>query len=291
MNTWGRWGAQDERGALNYITPEQMVRAAGLVRCGRVYPLALPVQQHKVPVFPGRAPALHFMTMDGGDYAAGQKAKGGFQYTDDYLMLACHAGTHMDALAHVCSEGVMYNGFPASEVRSYGARRGGIDKVGAIFTRGVMLDVAALHAVPHLAAHHEVTAADLDACCRAQGISVGPGDAVLLRTGWLTVYPQDPNGFEREQPGIGLGTVDWFAERQVSMIAADNTAVEKVPARHGEEHFPVHIRLLRDLGIHLMELLDLEALARDGVHEFLFVAAPLRITGGVGSPLTPLALV
>lgn len=291
MNNWGKWGPQDERGALNYIASEQMVRAAGLVRRGRVYPLALPVQQHKVPVFPGRAPALHFMTMDGGDYAAGHKAKGGFQYTDDYLVLACHAGTHMDALAHVCSEGTMYNGFPAVEVRSYGARRGGIDKVGAIFTRGVLLDLAGLHGVPHLPAQHEVVAADLDACCRAQGVSVGPGDAVLLRTGWLTLYERDPMGFDREQPGLGLDSVPWFAERQVSVIAADNTAVEKVPARHGEELFPVHVRLLRDLGIYLMELLDLEALARDRVHEFLFVAAPLRITGGVGSPLTPLAVV
>ncbi len=291
MNTWGKWGPADERGALNAITPEAMVRAAGLVRRGRVYPLALPVQQHKVPVFPGRAPALHFMTMDGGDYAAGQKARGGFQYTDDYLLLACHAGTHLDALAHVCSAGTMYNGFPASEVRSYGARRCGIDKVGAIFTRGMLLDVAALHGVPHLAAQHEVTAADLDACCRAQGVAVGPGDAVLLRTGWLATYAGDPAGFEREQPGLGLDSVAWFAERQVSAIGADNTAVERVPARAGEELFPVHVRLLRDLGIHLLELLDLEALARDRAHEFLFVAAPLRITGGVGSPLTPLAVV
>ncbi len=291
MNNWGKWGAQDERGTLNYITPELIVKAAGLVKRGQVYGLALPVQQHKVPVFPGRAPVLHFMTMDGGDYAAGQKTKGGFQYTDDYLMLACHAGTHIDALAHVCSEDKMFNGYAASEVRSYGAKRGGIDKIGSIFTRGVLLDVAALYGVEHLPASHVVTAADLDACCQAQGVTVGTGDAVLIRTGWLTVHKKDPAGFEKEQPGIGLDTVDWFNARQVSVIAADNTAVEKVPAVNKDDLFPVHIRLLVDLGIHLMEQLDLEALARDKAYEFLFVVAPLGITGGVGSPVTPLAVV
>lgn len=291
MSNWGRWGEGDERGTLNLITPELIVRAAGLVRQGKVYTLALPVQSHKVPVFPGRTPAMHFMTMDGGDYAAGTAAPGGFQYTDDYLVTACHNGTHIDALSHVCSGDKMYNGFGAGQVKSYGARRCGIDKVGAIVTRGVLLDVAALHGVPHLPASHVVTPADLDACCARQGVQPGPGDAVLLRTGWLTTFAADPGNFDRAQPGLGLAAVDWFRERDVALIAADNTAVEKVPEEDPAARLPVHIRLLRDLGIHLMELLDLEALARDRAHEFLFMVAPLRITGGVGSPVTPLAIV
>ncbi len=289
-NNWGRWGKEDERGTANTITPERLAGAAGLVRRGRVYSLSLPVQAQAVPVLPRRAPTQHFMTLDGGDYAAGLQRKSGFQASDDYLALYTHGSTHIDALAHVWYDGTLYNGFSANTVRSTGAARCGIEKLGHLVGRGVLLDFCRYRGQTPLAGGTVLTPEDFEACAAAQGVALREGDVVLIRTGWLATFDElDPGPFFAAEPGIGLAAGEWIGAMGFAAIGADNYAVEAIPTET-QATAPVHRRLIRDYGVSLMELMVLDKLAADEVWEFMFVAAPLAITGGVGSPINPLAI-
>jgi kynurenine formamidase len=290
VGNWGQWGSEDQWGGFNFITPSHLVKAATLVKKGNVYSLGLPIRRSGVPCERSRNPALHLMKVDGGDYAAGATPPGGVRAADDYLLIACHGTTHIDALAHVWTGEHMYNGFPGGLVRSSGAHKLAIDNVRGIVTRGVLLDVATYKGVPHLAGGYAITSADLDACAKAQGTAVGPGDVLLVRTGWHTVFSRDPEVYHRSQPGLGTASVRWIIERNVVAVGADNIAVEVDPTEDGKSVVPIHVELIRNHGVYLIELLDLEELGRDRVFEFMFVAAPLRIVGGVGSPLNPLAI-
>lgn len=287
---WHRWGPEDERGALNWIRPDQIVRAAQLVSGGRVYPMAIPIGR-ETPVPAERPRPLHFMDRDGGDYAAGGRRPGGFQFSEDTLLLASHTGTHVDALAHCWTEDQLYNGFPGNSIRSTtGARHCGIDKMGPIATRGVLLDIAGFLGVAHLAAGYEVAPELMASCAEAEGIAIGQGDAVLIRTGWQNTAPTQGPDYFRGEPGLGISGAEWLAERRVAAVGADNYALEVLPSPGGSV-FPVHLRLLRDYGTPIIEGLVLDALADEHIKEFLFVAAPLPIAGGVGSPLMPIAIV
>lgn len=287
---WGRWGTADERGSLNWITPELVVRAAGLVQQGRVYTLAVPLDR-KTPAPPHRLPLAHFMDRDGGDYAAGARRPGGFQFSEDTVLMATHSGAHMDALAHAWCDDQLYNGFPGQSVRSTtGAQHCSIERVGAVVGRGVLLDAARHLGTDPLPAGFELTPAALAGCAAAAGISIGRGDVVLIRTGWLNTAATLGEAYFQGEPGPGLAAARWLTEQEVAAVGADNYAFEVLPSPSGS-HFPVHLHLLRDHGTAIMEGLQLEALAQGGVAEFLFVAAPLPIVGGVGSPLTPVAIV
>jgi len=288
---WGRWGQDDERGALNLVDTQAVRRGLEAARLGRVVPLGLPVQARRVPVVPPRPPVLHTMLVDGGDFEAGaRRAPNGFQYADDHLSLACHSGTHVDALSHVARNGLMYNGIPASEVRSAtGARRLGIDRVGGLVCRGVLVDaVGASNGA--LEAGRVITVSDLERALARTAVELQPGDAVLVRTGWLSRFDEhDPSWYEGE-PGVDVDAACWLADRGVVLIGADNFAVEALPAPSGEL-LPVHLAMLQERGVYLLELVDLEPLVAAGAWTFTFMMAPLRITGGVGSPVNPLAIV
>ncbi len=289
---WGRWGPDDERGAMNLVTAEAVVKAARLVKKGSVYSLGLPINR-KAPGSDIRNPSLHLMQVDGGAFAAGSVGPGNVQMADDYIFMACHGGTHIDAFSHTWYDHKMYNGFSGNHVRSTsGARKLGIDKVPSIVTRGILLDIAAHKGVPEIEPPYIITCQDLEDCARAQGTIPEPGDTVLFRTGWLPVFWKDRARWEKGQPGIGRDSVDFIRKYDIAVIGADNTAVESGPWDAGPENLisPVHVECLRNLGVHMLELLDLEELAKDGSKEFLFITAPLPITGGVGSPINPLAV-
>ena len=294
LSNWGRWGADDQRGAVNFITPEVLLAAAGLIREGRVISLALPLQRDRLPSSPLRPLMQHFMTIDGGDFAAGVRVGGDYQCADDWLSMPSQCGTHLDGLAHVWYDNTLYNGHSANRVRSYGATRCGIENVGPIVTRGVLLDVAGFLGVEHLSGDHVITPAELEASARTQGVTLRAGDCVLIRTGWYPLFETDRDTYFASNPGLGLEAARWLAAQQVCAVGADNMAIEATVGAHGFEQgnrdSRVHKLLLRDCGTYLIELLDLEALAASGRHEFLFVAAPLPIVGGVGSPLNPLAI-
>jgi kynurenine formamidase len=283
---WGRWGAEDERGALNFIGPEQVKRAAALVRTGQVISLAQPLSP-KTPVPKHRAGVQHFMGRDGGDYAAGARRPGGFQFAEDTVILPLHIGTHIDALCHAWCEDCLYNGFPGQGTRSTtGALRCGIDKMGAIVTRGILLDMVRLNGAP-LSPRASIGRADL---VRAASVDIEQGDVVLIRTGWPESQLNASDISFDEEPGIDVEAALWLAERGVAVVGADNFAIEAIPFPTGTV-FPVHQRLIRDFGIPLLEGLDLKALAAHGCDQFLFVAVPLPVVGGTGSPLAPVAVV
>lgn len=291
---WGRWGQDDERGAANLIGPEQAIRAASLVRDGRTYPLGLEIRSDRSAGHKGRIPPMHFMTLDGGDYAAGLELPGGSQYADDYVLLATHGSTHVDALAHFWSDDLLYNGHPAGRVRSYGATRCGIENLSAVVTRGVLIDVPSLHGVECLAGGYEITAADLERALQRSGLELGSGDCVLIRTGWQRVLDSDPEAYHASSPGIGVEAATLLAQRDVAVVGSDTMVVEVL---HSDGTYDrasrspiVHRLLIRDFGVYLVELLNLEALAADGVSEFMFVLAPLRLKGGTASPVNALAV-
>jgi kynurenine formamidase len=286
QEAWGRWGTEDEAGAPNLIGTDQVRLAAGLVRTGRVISLAQPISD-RMPV-PGHRPGVsHFMGRDGGDYAAGAKRPGGFQFAEDTLVLPLHLGTHMDALCHAWCDDCLYNGWPGNTVRSTtGALRCGVEKMPPIVTRGVLLDIVRLRGGP--AAPGDTIGRD-ELQRAAADLVLRDGDAVLIRTGWLESLPsKGPVDFNRE-PGIDVEAALWLAESGVSMVGADNFAIEALPFPEGTV-FPVHQRLIRDYGIPLLEGLALQALGEARATEFLFVATPLPIVGGTGSPVAPVAV-
>jgi kynurenine formamidase len=284
QDNWNRWGSEDERGALNHIDATAVKRAASLVETGQVISLAQPLSP-RTPFPPHRAGVQHFMGRSGGDYAAGARRPGGFQFAEDTLLMPAHIGTHIDALCHAWYDDKLYNGFPGAGTRgTTGASRCGIDKMGPIVTRGLLLDIAAMHgqSLPNGTA---IGVADLEQASRAAGSEPAKGDVVLIRTGWAE---RQAVGFDSE-PGIDLAAALWLAEREVAVVGADNFAVEVLPFATGTV-FPVHQRLIRDFGIPLLEGLVLQPLAETGRHSFLFAASPLPVVGGTGSPISPMAI-
>lgn len=280
ISNWGKWGDDDERGTLNYITPEKTVRAAQLAKTGRVYPLAIELKA-KAPLWPGRHANWHVATYRN---TCGPGPGG----AEDILMIHTHGSTHVDALSHVFTEGQLYNGYSAEKsLDARGATKNAISNIGGIVTRGLLLDVAGYHNVEHLPPDHIVMPDEIEAIANAQGVSIEPGDALLFRTGFMKVWEKDEATFNAKQPGPSIETALWAGENEIAVMAADNSAVEAFPR---DEGLVVHYEFLRNQGGYLMELLDLEAIARDKVYEFMFIAAPLNIARGLGSPITPLAV-
>lgn len=285
--SWGRWGAEDEIGAPNLIGAEQVRLAASLVRTGQVVSLAQPISD-RMPVPAHRAGVMHFMGRDGGDYAAGAKRPGGFQFAEDTVVLPLHIGTHIDALCHAWCDDHLYNGFPGATVRSTtGALRCGIEKMPALVTRGVLLDIVRLRGRV-VTPGDAIGRAELEAAAAQAGVTLKAGDAVLIRTGWQESQTAHAADFNVE-PGIDVGAALWLASCGVAMVGADNFAIEVLPFPPGTV-FPVHQRLIRDYGIPLLEGMVLRPLAEAGGTAFLFVATPLPVVGGTGSPIAPVAV-
>lgn len=286
---WGRWGDTDQRGTLN-LTPARVAEAAGLVRAGRAVSLGIPVGRH-TPAYPDRLPVEHFMLTDGGDFAFDTRPEfHGVESVEDVLHMPVHSGTHVDAFCHVWRDGKLYNGFDRSQVRSSGARVLDAAGIGPIVTRGVLLDLPATLGVPCLAAGQIVTREEVQAAVPGE---LRPGDAVLIRTGWLEAYRrEDRRAWAERQPGIGYEAARWLATQDPALVGADNIGVEAMPSdpAGGGGPVPVHVLLLRDHGIHLLELVDLSVLAAEGVREFLFVAAPLPLVRASGGPVNPVAM-
>jgi kynurenine formamidase len=284
----GRFGPADERGAANLIDQAATLRGLAAVKDGRVVPLALPiVNNDRGAAAEMRAPPQHFMTRHGGDYAAGLAERSGYGYSDDVIMLPTHGATHIDALAHVWRDGRMYNGFPATTVTSRGAVRCGIDKLGAIATRALFLDFAD---DPEFTPDRAIGAQTLEDKIAANGIAPAPGDALLIRTGWLRAW-RAGHASKAATAGLHHDCADFIVRNGISLVAADNIAVEVMPSCDPSCAMPLHIAVTRDHGVYLAELLDLEGLAGLAPVAVLLVVAPLAITGGAGSPVTPVAIV
>lgn len=293
VSNWGRWGPDDERGTTNLITPERVAAAARLVRTGDVFPLGIPLDGDGPQPGGARINPVRLMSETGAE----QVFPGGFRYADDYVFMPLQAGSQYDALAHVHYDGLLYNGHPAETITARGAAHRGIDtQAGGITGRGVLLDVARHRGVERMDAGDVIGPDELDAVAAAQDVTVGPGDILLIRTGWWSKFRAD--GRRREffsgEPGLGLACAQWLRERDVAVVGADNWGVEAAPGELPDVMCPLHMVLLRDMGLTLAEMLDLDALAEacaaDGRYEFFYSGPPLIFPRGVGSPINPLAV-
>ena len=282
LSNWGRWGDDDQKGSLNLITSDEIVSAASLVKKGKVYSLSMPLDANG-PQWPSRHKTWQTTSQRNVAEGAG--------FADDIVMMHSHSGTHMDSLCHLWNDYQLYNGYDAQEhVTSVGSTRNGIENVPAIVGRGILLDIAGWKGVQHLSLGETISASDLDQCADSQNVTVTSGDIVLINTGWMNVFERDLALFNSGEPGLDMSTIEWLHKHDVSAIGADNHGVEVMTSVPPME-LPFHFAAIRDLGVYLLENLKLQPLADDERYKFLFVAAPLRLTSAVGSPINPLAVI
>lgn len=217
---------------------------------------------------------------------------GGYSSANEIIVTGGHVGTHIDALAHVSKDGLLFGGVPAEDLQSNdGFARHGIDEFTPMVGRGLLLDIAALHGVEVLDPGYEVTVDDLEAAEAATGTTVAEGDAVLIRTGWADHWDDPIFAGALGAPGPGADGARWLAQRQVRVAGGETITFEVVKQETGHSLLPAHIVLLVESGINIMEVMDLRALARTGATTFGFVVSPLKLRGATGSPVRPLALV
>ncbi|MGW0890239.1 cyclase family protein [Saccharopolyspora sp. NPDC002578] len=214
--------------------------------------------------------------------------------SNEVIVTGGHTGTHVDALAHVSHEGRLHGGADAAESQRGGKHTvHGAETIPPMVTRGVFLDVAALHGVDVLEPGYGITADDLARAAERVGAEPGPGDVAVVRTGWGRLF-SDATAYVGKETGVPGMTVDgaqWLVERGIVATGTDTTAYEQIPAGAGHRVLPVHRVLLVEHGIHIVEHLALEDAAEAELGEFLAVFAPLRIVGGTGAPVRPLAVV
>lgn len=243
-----------------------------------------------MPHFPTHPPFVFGLTRQHGDLIL----EGGVSSSADSIAFGGHVGTHIDALCHFSCDGMLHGGVEANTVQNHssGFSKLGVDTIAPILRRGVLLDIAGQMNLDALPADFAITPEHLDAALKAAKTTIQPGDVVLLRTGWARYFSNTPRyltggqGHAVTGPGPEIDAARWLSERGVFAAGSDTIAFEKVPAAS----MPVHVHLLVESGIHIVEALNLEDLSRDRIYEFVFIAAPLKIRGGTGSPMRPLAL-
>jgi kynurenine formamidase len=291
VSTWGRWGDDDQRGSLNYLTPERVRAAAALIRSGETISLSLPLNTRVGVDNP--APVDHHMTMLGDEPAA----SGPLRFAKDYIGADYHnpSHSHIDAFCHVSLDGRLYNGRPSSSVTPHGATEDAIDVLkDGLIGRGVLLDMPRLRDGPWLEPGEHVFTEDLERAERQDAVTVGEGDILLIRTGH-TRRQLERGTWDSDVARAGLHpTVATFlAERRVAALGSDGNN-DTAPSTTESIDFPIHALTLNAMGIHLLDYLQLEDLAaacrREGRWEFMFAATPLRLVGGTGSPLNPIAI-
>jgi kynurenine formamidase len=283
------YGPDDTIGAANEITPDKVTAAAGLIREGRTYQLGQ-VLEASSPAQMWRywKQSLLVDRVVPGRFAGSNEQS----FVEESVAGALHSGTHMDGLAHIGIGSRTYNGFHYADIIAPdGLTKLGIESVPPFFTRGVLLDVASAHAVAELDPEYAISAADISAAMAAQDVTVGPGDIVLIHTGWGRQWNADNARYAASEPGIDVSAAELLTSRRVTMIGADNWAVEVVTAKPGGVMFPVHQHCIPKYGCYLLENVRTEELARDAVWEFCCVVLPNRLKGASASMVSPLGLV
>lgn len=256
-----------------------------LIVKGKVYDLGQPYYPG-MPHHPNHPPFAFSLTKKHGDVMYPNEVSA----SNDLFTTGGHTGTHLDSLGHVSKRGKLFGNVDASKVQSYssGLKRVGIDRTPPVVRRGILLDVARALGKSVLPAAFPIGPEELKKTVAKEGISFKPGDVVLIRTGWAK-YWKDVKKFvayETGAPGVSLEGAKWLAQHKMAFSGSDTTAYEKTPT----PDLPVHVFLLPEKGIQIIEMLNLEELAKDQVYEFLFVALPLKIIGGTASPIRPVAI-
>ena len=305
---WGRWGEEDKRGVLNVITPEMIVKAAGLVKQGKVYALGEEIHSDvRRYITAARFGPQILIENDGYDRARkpGEFDPKTSQGSASFTYMHNHTGTHLDTLAHVYRENKLYNNMPAP--KPAGTVQGDAASVQYIVGRGVLLDVAKYKGMDPLPVNYWITLEDLQNTAKAQNVEIQKGDILLVRTGWRKMWDEPgPDGkvdpmhakWHQPEPGVGVDSFAFFNDMDIVAIGADNAAVEwNFPAEAGYTRkaygflgLPLHVEFLWNRGAYIMEILNLDDLAKDQAYEFLFVVGPLLERGGIGVPINPIAI-
>ena len=302
LRNWGRWGADDELGTVNFISTDTIVGATRLVKKGKAFPLGIGISKvgpQRLDPLTSRFNPIHLMIRTGTDAAAGAPSNRAFtRTTDDVITMGTHTATHWDALAHVFYEGKMWNGYDCALVTGAGAAKNGIEKYkGKLLGRGVLLDIARYEKVKLLEPGFGITPYDLDGCAAREGVRVKRGDFVLVRTGLMRQVKERGNWGDYaggDAPGLTIETAEWIHKMEVAAVASDTWGVEVRPNATPDCYMPWHVIVIPNVGLLVGEIFDLEGLAEDcendGVYEFMFVAPAAPIIGAVGSPIDPLAI-
>ena len=302
-SNWGKWGPDDEVGSLNYLGPEQVLAAARLVTSGKVFTLQRLIGDPKGdPVWPGRTPAERTQILDESNWdegAGGPAYPGGLHYADDKISAFLQGSTQYDALGHVWFDGKLWNGYDARTTI------GGLEKASVqpiaergIVGRAVLLDMARFLGKDNLDSAETFTHVDLVACAKAQGITIEKRDILIIRTNFLKLFFDLGDKFYEGfcEPGLVYSPelVAWFQDMEIPNLVTDTIANEVTFDPHNGVALVLHNALMRNLGVTLTEIADLELLAEDCAadkqYAFLYVAAPLKVAKGSGSPVNPVVI-
>jgi len=276
-----KWGAGDQRGAANLMTPERVLQAARLIKSGELIELSYPISERS---HGGRRYEIYTKRTDVGT-ASNQPNN-----TEELVVADLgHIGTQLDGFAHQAIGNSLYNCFKLDETATRtGFTKLGVENIGGLMTRGVLIDVAALKGVDVLPNSYEITVQDLEQALKRQNLALQPGDAVMINTGvgrsWGTPRPANA------VPGIGIAAAEWLAKHDPMLVGADTPNVEVLPSPDPALFVPVHEIMLTVHGIYLLENLKLDELATKRAYEFAFMVQPLKLVGATGSPIAPMAI-
>ena len=297
---WGKWGQNDEIGALNYLTAEEVKSGMSSVRGHRTFTLGVPIGSPAGDaVFPGRWPARHYMVADKAGFEAGhwQALPGGLEFADDYVSGFAQAGSHCDALGHMWFDDTLWNGYSAHTTNG-GMKKASIEPIArrGIVGRGVLLDLARFRGKPYLGRGETFDHRDLMDCARWQGVEILPRSILLLRTGWLGALSrgEEKIGEDYWEPGLTFSPdlVRWFDDMQIPCFATDTLANETTYEPESGIMLVLHAALMRNLGVVFTEMTWLDALAEDcaGDRQFegFYTASPVCVCHGTGGAVNPI---
>jgi kynurenine formamidase len=280
---------EDTPNALRRITANGIVRAAGLVQRGQVYDLGAEMSDDMPATSKDTFMPYRLLTYRSSRGMAKGGNMGNVSFYTEVLMATPHVSTHIDALNHVIRDGQIHGGHRTEDVEGdFGMAVDGIETVPPIVTRGVLIDVAAHKGVAQLPDHYEITVEDLQEAIAWQDVRLMEGDAVLVRTGKMRQYGVDNTAFLAGQPGVGLAAALWLYDQGMAVLGSDTTGTEPQPVTDWDH--TVHVAMLLERGVHLIEWLHLETLAAAPVREFLFACLPLKLRGASGSWVRPVAI-
>jgi kynurenine formamidase len=280
-----KWGANDERGSANHMKPQTVLNAVKLIKTGEVIELGH-VLSPTMPFFGTRRFDVHIKRTFMNQFANMRGSNEEVVITE-----IGQVGTQFDGFAHQTHLNSWYNCFKVDEnaTRS-GFTKLGIHNVGSLITRGVLIDVAGFKGVEMLGDNYEITVEDIEGALKKQNLTLQPGDAVLINTGWGKLWGKDNARYVKSCPGIGVKAAEWLVAKDPMLLGSDNWPVEVAPNPDKQVSLPVHQITLVINGIHLLENLKLDELAAKGVPEFAFIMQPLKIQGGSGSTVAPVAV-
>lgn len=280
-----KWGANDQRGSGNHMKPATVLRAVKLIQTGEVIELGQ-VLNASMPFFGTRRFDVHtkrtFINPQSNNRGSNEEI-----VTSEIGQV----GTQFDGFAHQTIGNRLYNCFKLDEIATRnGFEKLGVENVGSLITRGVLIDVAGLKGMELLPDNYEITVQDIEQALARQKLKLQPGDALILHTGWGRLWGKDNTRYLTKSPGIGVAAAEWLAKQDPMLVGADNVSIEVSPNPDPKLSLPVHQIMLVVNGIHLLENLKLDELAAKRVQEFAFIVQPLKIQGGTGSTVAPIAV-